>query len=445
MSHSADLIIIGSGPGGYRTAEYAAKNGLRVIIIEASHVGGTCLNSGCIPTKTLCRNAEVLELMRRGETFGLSGLACQIDFTRMMNRKNEVVATLRQGVETLMSAPGIQLVRGRGRLTSATTVAVGDEEYSAKHIIIATGSQPKMLPIPGADKPIVMTSAGLLDIDHIPARLCIIGAGVIGMEFATIFNSLGSEVTVVEYLRECLPALDSDVAKRLRQTISRKGVNFIMQSGVCEVTDAGIVYERKGKRDSVEADVVLMATGRTPAIDDLGLDAVGVKYGKGGIETDDHLRTSIENIYAIGDVNGRTMLAHAATFQGLHVVNQLIGREDTIALDLIPAAIFTLPEAGGVGKTEDQCKAAGIAYSCRKGYYRANGKALAMDETEGLVKILSGSDDRIIGCHIFGAHAADMVQEISSLMAMGVTTAQLCDIVHIHPTLSEILQETVMG
>ena len=442
-NNPVDLIIIGSGPGGYRTAEYAAKNGLSVVIIEEGHVGGTCLNCGCIPTKTLCRNAEVVDLVHRGEAFGLKGVTCEIDFPQMINRKNQVVETLRQGVETLMSAPGITLVRGRGRLTSATTVAVGEEEYTARNIIIATGSLPKMLPIPGVDKSIVMTSTDLLNIDHIPARLCIIGAGVIGMEFATIFNSLGSEVTVVEFLRECLPALDSDVAKRLRQTIARKGVNFIMQSGVCEVTDTGIIYDRKGKKATVEADVVLMATGRRPAIDDLGLDEVGVRYGKGGIETDEHLRTNVDGIYAIGDVNGRMMLAHAATFQGIHVVNQILGRADSINLDLIPAAIFTHPEAGGVGMTEDQCKASGMEYTCRKGFYRANGKALAMDETDGMVKILADANDRIIGCHIYGAHAADLVQEASSLMAMGATTAQLRDIVHIHPTLSEILQETV--
>ena len=443
QNNPTDLIIIGSGPGGYRTAEYAAKNGLSVVIIEEGHVGGTCLNCGCIPTKTLCRNAEVVDLVHRGEAFGLKGVTCEIDFPQMMNRKNQVVETLRQGVETLMSAPGITLVRGRGRLTSATTVAVGEEEYTARNIIIATGSLPKMLPIPGVDKSIVMTSTDLLNIDHIPARLCIIGAGVIGMEFATIFNNLGSEVTVVEFLRECLPALDSDVAKRLRQTIARKGVNFTMQSGVCEVTDTGIIYDRKGKKATVEADVVLMATGRRPAIDDLGLDDVGVRYGKGGIETDEHLRTNVDGIYAIGDVNGRMMLAHAATFQGIHVVNQILGRADSINLDLIPAAIFTHPEAGGVGMTEDQCKASGMEYTCRKGFYRANGKALAMDETDGMVKILADANDRIIGCHIYGAHAADLVQEASSLMAMGATTAQLRDIVHIHPTLSEILQETV--
>jgi dihydrolipoamide dehydrogenase len=321
---------------------------------------------------------------------------------------------------------------------------VGDEEYTAPHIIIATGSKSKMLPIPGINSPKVVTSTELLDIDHIPARLCIVGAGVIGMEFATIFSSLGSEVTVVEYLKECLPMLDSDVAKRLRQTIARRGVTFVMQAAVKEVNDEGVVYERKGKTAVVEADTILMATGRAPQTDGLDLDRAGIACGRGGISVDDDLRTNVEGVYAIGDVNGRMMLAHAATAQGLHVVNSILGTPDHIDLQLIPSAIFTLPEAASVGLSEDLCKEQQIAYTCHKGYYRSNGKALAMDEAEGLVKLLAEDNGSIIGCHVYGAHAADIVQEAASLMAMKANIAQLRDIVHIHPTLSEILQEAVM-
>ncbi len=441
---TSDIIIIGSGPGGYRAAAYAAANGLTVTIFEERHAGGTCLNCGCIPTKTLCRNAEIADTLKRADVFGLDDLSYRLNFQRVTARKNQVVETLRSGVETLLSAPGITLVREHARLVDSKTVAAGEETYTAPHIIIATGSKSKMLPVPGIDRPIVMTSTDLLDIEQVPRRLCIVGAGVIGMEFASIFNSLGSEVTVVEFLKECLPALDSDVAKRLRQTLSKRGVNFLMQSGVKEITDTGVIYDRKGKAGAVEADVVLIATGRAPLTDDLGLEDAGVAYDRNGITTDEHLRTNVPGIYAIGDVNGRMMLAHAATFQGLHVINEIMGKKDQIRLDLIPAAIFTLPEAACVGMTEDQCKAAGMAYTCRKGYYRSNGKALAMDETEGFVKLMADADDHIVGCHLFGAHAADLVQEVSSLMALGATTAQLRDIVHVHPTLSEILQEMVM-
>ena len=440
MTHS-DIIIIGSGPGGYRAAAYAAANGLTVTVFEEQHAGGTCLNCGCIPTKTLCRNAEVVDTLKKADVFGIDDLSYRLNYSRMRERKNKVVDTLRSGVETLLSAPGIQLVRQHARFADSKTVVAGDESYTADHIIIATGSKSKMLPVPGIDKPIVMTSTELLDIEAPPRRLCIVGAGVIGMEFASIFNSLGSEVTVVEFLKECLPALDSDVAKRLRQTLSRRGVNFLMQSGVQEITDTGVVYERKGKRESVEADVVLIATGRAPRTEGLDLEKAGVACDRNGIITDEHLRTNVSGIYAIGDVNGRMMLAHAATFQGLHVVNGILGKHDNIRLDIIPAAIFTHPEAACVGTTEDACKQSGLPYTCRKGYYRANGKALAMDETEGFVKLLADGDDKIIGCHLFGAHAADMAQEISALMNAGATTAQLHDIIHIHPTLSEILQE----
>ncbi len=436
---TSDLIIIGSGPGGYRAAEHAASLGLTVTIIEESQLGGTCLNCGCIPTKTLARNAEILDTLAKADTFGLSQLSFTLDFNRVMERKNQVVETLRNGVATLLSAPGITVVQGTGRFTSNRTVMVGDEEYSATNIIIATGSKPKMLPIPGIDSKKVVTSTELLNINEVPRRLCIVGAGVIGMEFASIFNSLGSEVTVVEYLKECLPALDSDIAKRLRQSIAKKGVNFIMQAGVQAITDEGVAYERKGKPGLVEADVILMATGRAPRTEGLCLDAINVATNKSGIITDDDMQTNVKGIYAIGDVNGRTMLAHAATYQGLHVVNKIVGREDNIRLDIIPAAVFTHPEAASVGLTEDSCKAQGIDYKIKKGYYRANGKALAMDEPDGMVKLIIGSDDKIIGCHLYGAHSADLVQEVSALMAMDATASRLADLVHVHPTLNEIL------
>ena len=437
-----DLIIIGSGPGGYRAAEYAAANGLTVMIAEEAYAGGTCLNCGCIPTKTLCRHAEIIETLRKGETFGLKDLSFTIDFTQMMERKRQVVEQLRQGVESLLAQPGITFVRGKARLTGAHTVAVGEEEFTAPHIIIATGSKAKMLPIGGIDDPRVVTSTELLEATTVPHRLCIVGAGVIGMEFASVFNSLGSEVTVMEYLKECLPTLDSDIAKRLRQSIAKRGVTFLMQSAVKEITAEGVVYERKGKTAVVEADVILMATGRMANTEGLGLEKAGVETERGCIVTDEELRTTAEGIYAIGDVNGKMMLAHAATYQGLHVVNRLLGRDDQIRLGIIPAAIFTHPEAACVGLTEDACKQKGMEYTCRKGYYRANGKAMAMDETEGLVKVLTDGDHRLIGCHAYGAHAADIVQEVATLMNKNATIEQMSDIVRIHPTVNEILDMT---
>ncbi len=438
---NTDLIIIGSGPGGYRAAEYAARNGLQVVVIEEREAGGTCLNRGCIPTKALCRNAELLDTLRDGDVLGLRDLSFLVDFGAVRERQTKVVEQLRGGVEHILAQPGITFVRGRAVFRGPKTVAVGAEEYTAEHIIIATGARPKLPAIPSLDAGAVVTSDELLAIDHVPARLCIVGAGVIGMEFASIFSSLGSEVTVIEYFKECLPMLDSDVAGRLRKAVARKGVTFFMQSAVTAVAAGCVTFERKGKTQTVEADCILIATGRTPNVEALGLEAAGIEYDAKGIKTDGNMRTNVPGIYAIGDVNGRCMLAHAATMQGIRAVNGILGRADSIRFDIMPSAVFTSPEAASVGVSEDFCKATGLDYTCTKAFHRANGKALAMNEPDGMVKLIADSDGRIIGCHAFGAHSADMVQEISALMCRDTTLAQLRDIIHAHPTVNEMLQE----
>ena len=402
-----DLIIIGAGPGGYRAAEYAAKQGLKVVIFEGSEVGGTCLNVGCIPTKTYVHSATFEEARERMAT---------------------VVAQLRQGVEGILSHPNITLVREKGVFMDAHTVG----DYTADNIIIATGSETKWLPIKGIDDPRVVDSTGLLQLETLPKRLAIIGAGVIGMEFASVFNRFGSEVTVIEYLKECLPALDSDIAKRLRKLLEKRGITFHMKTAVEDIAD-------------IEADVVLMATGRKPRTEGLNLETLGITLTpQGAIPVDDNYQLSILNsqlngLYAIGDVNGRQMLAHAAEMQAVRAVNHILGKQDNIRFDIMPAAIFTDPEAACVGPTEDQLKVQDVPYVCKKSFWRANGKALAMNDTEGMLKLFADDDDRIIGCHAFGAHSADIVQEVSVLMCRDTTVSQLCDMVHIHPTLSEIL------
>ena len=430
MSLKTDLIIIGSGPGGYRAADYAAKNGLQVIVIEESHAGGTCLNCGCIPTKALCHEAE------------LTGYGLPVDFEKIMTRKQQVVEQLRSGVETLLSQPNITLVRGKASFKDAQTIEVNGEDYQAKNIIIATGSHAIMpASIEGIHLPHVFSSTELLDIDHIPQKLCIIGAGVIGMEFASVFNSFGSEVVVVEFMKECLPNMDGDIAKRLRKCLEKRGIKFYLQSGVKKIDDKQVVFDCKGKENFVEADTVLVATGRGANVDGLNLDAVGITYNRKGIEVDENMQTNVPNIYAIGDVNGKQMLAHAATFQGFRAINHIIGKTDSIRFDIMPAAVFTSPEAACVGVTENFCKENAITYTCHKGYYRANGKALAIDASEGMVKLLTNENDIIIGCHIYGAHASDLMQEITALMNTNTTLSQLHDIIHAHPTLEEILQE----
>ena len=395
-----DLIIIGAGPGGYRAAEYAAKQGLKVVIYEGDVVGGTCLNVGCIPTKAYVHSTT---------------------FTEARERMPQVVSQLRSGVETILSHPNITLVREK---------AVFPLDVQAKNVIIATGSETKWLPIKGADTdPRVVDSTGLLNLDTFPKRLAIIGAGVIGMEFASVFNRFGTEVTVIEFLKECLPALDSDIAKRLRKYLERQGITFKMKTAVENIAD-------------IDADVVLMATGRKPRVQADFANA-GIECDeRTGIKVDENFETTKKGIYAIGDVNGKQMLAHAAEMQAVHAVNHILGKEDAIRFDIMPAAIFTTPEAACVGPTEDILKEKGLAYECRKAFWRANGKALTMNETEGMLKLFSEpGSGRILGCHAYGAHSADIIQEVSSLMCRDTTVAQLRDMVHIHPTLGEILSE----
>ena len=405
-----DLIIIGAGPGGYRAAEYAAKQGLKVVIFEGAEVGGTCLNVGCIPTKTYVHSAT---------------------FAEARERMAQVVPQLRAGVESILSHPNITLVHEKAQFVDSHTVTSltfsPSHPLTSKNIIIATGSETKWLPIKGSDDPRVVDSTGLLNLETLPKRLAIIGAGVIGMEFASVFSRFGSEVTVIEYLKECLPALDSDIAKRLRKTLEKRGITFKMKTAVEDIAD-------------IDADVILMATGRKPRVQSDFANA-GIEFDeRKGVQTDENFETTVKGVYAIGDVNGRQMLAHAAEMQAIRAVNHIIGKQDGIDFSIMPAAIFTEPEAACVGPTEDQLKEQGIDYECRKSFWRANGKALAMGETEGLLKLFVSPDGLILGCHAYGAHSADIVQEVSVLMCRHTTIAELADMVHIHPTLSEILK-----
>ena len=284
--NKSDLIIIGSGPGGYRAAEHAAKNGLSVTVIEKAHIGGTCLNEGCIPTKTLCHHAKIIDTLMDSEVYGLSGMNYDIDFAKIMERKEAVISQLRNGVEILMQQSGVTVIMGEARFKDAHTISVGEEEYTATNIIIATGSQAKIPPIEGINSDIVITSRELLNINKIPKRLCIVGAGVIGMEFASVFSSFGSEVTVIEFLKESLPVLDSDIAKRLRQTLSKRGVNFYMQSAVKKISGHTVMFERKNKNEQVETDLVLISAGRGANIDGLHLEDVGIENDRTGINVD---------------------------------------------------------------------------------------------------------------------------------------------------------------
>ena len=439
------IIIIGAGPGGYETALAAAKRGVEVVLVEAGPVGGTCLNEGCIPTKSFCKNAQLLEQLREAEAFGVSELAFNFDFKAVTARKNAVVEQLRGGVESLLSHKLITLVRGKASFKDAHTVVVGDDEYTADYIIIATGSVSASLPVPGADLEGVLISKEILDIEELPKKLCVIGGGVIGLEFASIFNSFSCEVTVLEYCKEILPRFDTDLAKRLKQCLSKKGIDINTQSQVLSISKEDDQYKvtflRKGKEESVVADKVLMAVGRKANVDSLNLSEAGVEFGPRGVVVNEVMQTSQPHIYAVGDINGKMMLAHAAIFQGLVALDHMMGVDNDIDLTVMPAAVFTSPEAASVGKTEDECKEAGLKVKCLKSFFRANGKAVTMGETEGFCKVIVEEETGLLlGCHLFGPHSSDIVQEVCALISRKSTLKQLQDIIHTHPTLTEVIQ-----
>lgn len=448
------IIIIGAGPGGYETALLAAKRGVEVTLVESGPVGGTCLNEGCIPTKAFCRNARMMDDFREASAYGFHDVSYKFDFKAVVERKNAVVGQLRSGVEGLLGHKLVNLVRGKAYFKDAYTVCVdsdgGHQEFSADYIIVASGSVPASLHVPGADLPGVMTSREILDVEEVPRRLCVIGGGVIGLEFASIFNSFGSEVTVIEYCNEILPRFDSDVSKRLRQSLARKGIGMNVQSmvtgiGCCDGGGYEVSFVRKDRVVTVIADKVLMAVGRKPCTAALDLEAAGIGYTSKGITVNGFMQTNVPHIYAIGDVNGMMMLAHAAVFQGIVALDHIMGLDNAIDLELMPSAVFTSPEAACVGRTEDDCKADGTAFRCLKSFFRANGKSVAAGETDGFCKVVVADDgsDRILGCHVIGSHAADIVQEACVLIAKGATVRDLHDIIHAHPTYGEILLDTV--
>lgn len=440
-----DLIIIGAGPGGYETALAAAKRGKSVTLFNGENLGGTCLNEGCIPTKCLCRNAEIVSNFKNGEEFGIDDFSFSVDYNKILARKNSVLETLRGGIDMMLKQAKVNVVNAFASFKDAKTVVANGEEYTADNIIIASGSTSKSLPIPGHDLECVMDSTKILNIEYIPASLTIIGGGVIGMEFASIFSQLGSQVTVIEFMKQILPPFDSDIAKRLKQALTKKGVKIVTGAAAKEIRqnefyEIEVTYELKGKEEKVVSSDLLMAVGRAPRVAGLNLEAAGVDYTPKGIPVNDNMQTNVEGIYAIGDVNARMMLAHVASFQGVRALNAIDGKADNIRFDIVPSAVFTVPECGMVGKTEEQCKAEGIEIKVGQSFFRANGKALAMGESEGLCKLIFRKEDgMLLGAHIMGVESADLAQQCADMMNRNTTLTELVDTIFGHPTVSEVI------
>ncbi len=424
----SDILIIGSGPGGMEVAAAALRQGRDVTLIERGELGGTCLNRGCIPTKALCRSAEAVRLVAGCAAFGVEVSGVTLDYATAMERKERIVAEMRGNVSAVLSKA--RIVNGDARFAGKSEVMVNGELYTAPVIVIATGSEPALLRVEGASEAI--DSDKLLSMTTLPERLVIVGGGVIGMEIACIMSAFGVKVTVLEYCKEILPGFDRDIAKRLRTVLTRGGMEIVTSAEVTAIRSGKVVEALvKGKSAAFFADTVLAAVGRRPVIP-AGAEEAGVIVERGAIVTDSRFRTSLPGVYAVGDVNGRLMLAHVALAQGASVMDVPVN------LDVVPAAVFTSPECAMVGLTEERLKEDGREFRIAKALFRGNGKAMASGETEGLVKLLIDADTRLIaGCHICGPHAADLIQEVAMAMSAGLTVDALASTIHAHPTLSE--------
>ncbi|MFX0549409.1 dihydrolipoyl dehydrogenase [Hathewaya histolytica] len=449
-----DLIVLGAGPGGYAAAIRAAQLGAKVAVVEKEHFGGVCLNKGCIPTKSLYRNAELLENMKRMDEFGIKVGSYELDFSKVQERKKDIVNTLVSGIEQLLKGNGVEIVKGEGRFKDNNTIIVksedGEKEITAKHIIIATGSKVFIPPIPGVEHEGVIGSDEMLEVTEVPKTLTIIGGGVIGLEFGAIFNAMGSKVVIIEALPNILMQMDKDISKRLTVFLKKKDIEIHASTKVTgiEKSENGLIVKAEGKKGELEfvSEKVLVSTGRMPYIEGLNLEEINLEHTRKGIIVDNDFKTNIDTIYAIGDVNGKSMLAHAATAQGVYVVEKLFGELKEEFKGEIPGCVFTFPEVAGVGVTEEIAKEKEINYKSAKFMFGGNGKALALGETDGFVKVICDKDSKkIIGVHIMGPHASDLIHEAEVVVSNGLTIEQLKNTIHAHPTLGEVFYEAVLS
>jgi dihydrolipoamide dehydrogenase len=450
---SFDLIIIGAGPGGYVCAIRAAQLGLKVACIDKeSKFGGTCLRVGCIPSKALLDATEKLYLAQHH----FANMGIQVDNPRpdlatMMARKDKVVDTLTGGVSALMKKNKIEKVVGAARFTSPNTLEVSGAEgkrlLSAKHIVIATGSAPMQLPFLKFDGTRVIHSDHAIALPKIPGRMVVIGGGVIGLELGSVWNRLGTKVTVLEMLPVVASGSDEEMARGLEKVLKKQGMTFYLGAKVTGATAEGVVFDYDGKVMTEPADVILVSVGRKPYTEGLGLEQIGVKLDpRGRIEVDHHYRTNVAGVYAIGDVIAGPMLAHKAEDEGVACAELLVGKPGHVNYNVIPGVVYTAPELAWVGRTEEQCKADNLPYTVGKFNFRVNGRALAMDETEGFVKVIAHAEtDRILGVHILGAQASSMISEAAAYMEFAGSAEDLGRTCHAHPTLPEAIKEAALA
>lgn len=450
------IAIIGAGPGGYVAAIRAAQLGADVTLIENVRVGGTCLNRGCIPTKTYFTNAKILSDMRRASEFGIEVDGFRLNGKALLKRKEEVVENIVGGVEKLISSyKNIELIEGKASFENANTLKVslknGEEKtVAADYIIIATGSSAQMTETKGVDLEGVITSDELLELDEIPETLIVVGGGVIGLEFASIYKELGSNVILLA--SRILKDGDKEIAKRLTPTLKKQGIEVYVDIRAKEIIKENdklkviAKYKEKDEEITVEGNYVLIASGRAPNVEGLGLDKVGIEYSPKGIKVDENFETTVPHVFAIGDVNSRGIqLAHVASAQGEYVVERILGENPDINLDVYPSCVFTMTEVAQVGFTEEKLKEMGKEYKVSKFMFSANGKAVTLGEAEGIVKIIASPDDTILGVHILGPHANDLIHEGALAIANKLDAKAITRTIHAHPTLSEAFSEATLG
>jgi dihydrolipoamide dehydrogenase len=453
MAEQFDIAIVGAGVGGYVAAIRAAQLGARVALIERERVGGVCLNWGCIPTKSMVSSIELLLELERAEEFGVVIAEPAFDFARMMSRKDEVVERLVSGVETMLELHKVDVISGVGELVSPTLVKVTGEsptEIETQKLIIATGSKPAKPPVPGIDLPGVVTSNEIVSLKEPPDELVIVGGGVIGVEFASIFNALGAKVTIVEMLPSILTPVDDELARRQQQLLRRQGVEVHTKSPLKEIRQSGggleVAYQGPTGEGVVAADMVLVATGRVPHTGGLNLEEIGVKMATKAIAVNEHMATNVPGVYAIGDVTGGLMLAHVASREGEVAAEHALGKNSSMDYRAIPNCVFSLPEIAGVGLTEQEAKQNGIAYKKSRFPFTASGRALAMGQTAGIVKMICDENTgQVLGLHIMGPHATDLIAEGALAVRSGATADDIVQTIHAHPTLPEAVREAAMG
>lgn len=445
------IIIIGGGPGGYVAAIRAAQLGAEVHLVEGASFGGTCLNVGCIPTKALLHTAEMYQAVKKGALIGLKVDQVAIDWTALMGRKKSVVDRLVKGVEGLLKANGVKTYRGMAKLHNSRTVVVDQATVlQGDAVILAVGSSPVKLSFPGADLPGVIDSTGALSLPQAPSSMVIIGGGVIGVEFAALYNATGCRVTVVEMMDEILPGVDREVACHLRRELEQQGVSFRVSAKLTEVTknngELAATLQTSQGSERISGQYVLIAVGRRARTENIGLETAGIKTDRGRIIVNDNFVTTTPGVYAIGDCNGKIMLAHAASAQGVAAVEHALGHKSAYYDHIVPACIYTHPEVAGVGLTEEQAKAQKLSYRTGVFPLAANGKSVIEDGAGGFVKIISGTKyGEILGVHMIGPRATDIIAEAAIAIRLEATVDELVSTIHAHPTISEAMAEAALA